>query len=231
MNRALGAMGIAALAAWCLAMPQVLAEHQDVTVYKKNGSSFQATIISQDDEHVTFDVVYDTITVPKSEIDRMVPLAQAAAPPAPPGRKPASANTGLQLGNRPPDFTAKDLDGRAQTLTAYRGRVVGLHFWATWCPHCRNSIPFLVQLYRAYALNDVLLLSVSTDDREETVRAFVRQQGLPYPVIHSRSLAGQYHIEGIPMTFVIDREGIIRYRQAGESDGFVDAVARALGAS
>ena len=135
----------------------------------------------------------------------------------------------LEVGERPPQFTATDLSGKTHNVSAYRGRVVVLHFWASWCPFCRRSIPSLVELYKKHAPHGMQLLAISTDQSEEMLRAFIQEQHVPYPVIQSREVALQYHIEGIPVTVVVDREGLVQFVQEGAGDEFISVVERLMG--
>jgi len=160
-------------------------------------------------------------------------LLAAAGPSAGPGAIGAERpRIGLGVGFQPPEFSVKDLDGTAQSLAAYRGEVVVLHFWATWCPYCRTEIPELTELQEAWRAKGVRVLAVSTDADEGVLRQFVAAQRLAYPVIADRSggsaLAEQYGISGIPATYIIGRDGLIARRLNGASD-IVDAVRAVLG--
>lgn len=204
----------------------------DVTVYRQDGVSFQATILQEDAETITFDVVYDTVTLKRSDIARMVPIGPVATPVAPPSRPPTrpltptrppsaqDAVVGLRVGNRAPAFEADDINGRSHSLAAAKGHVVILHFWATWCPVCRKSIPTVISVHKRYASQGLRLLAVS-DEEPKVLRRFAEQHDLPYPVISSNELTNRYGIHAVPTTFVIDQQGIIRHYQSGGGDGFV----------
>ena len=108
------------------------------------------------------------------------------------------------------NFTLRDLNGRPWTLKDLKGKVVMLNFWATWCPPCRKEMPDLESLYKQFASQGLLVLGVSDDDPEK-VREFVQKQGTTYPVLLDPGSRVNHllHIEGIPKTFVFDREGKI----------------------
>jgi peroxiredoxin len=108
------------------------------------------------------------------------------------------------------NFTLRDLNGRPWTLKDLKGKVVMLNFWATWCPPCRKEMPDLESLYKRFASQGLLVLGVSDDDPEK-VREFVQKQGTTYPVLLDPGSRVNHllHIEGIPKTFVFDREGKI----------------------
>lgn len=209
----------------------------DVTVYRTNGVSFQATIVQENEDAITFDVVYDTLTLKRADIARMVPLRALPVAAPSPTRPAASARrqtppaervaTGFNVGDRAPAFEAQDVEGRSHSIALAAGDVVVLHFWATWCPHCRRSIPALINAHHRYASQGVRLLAISNEDAA-VLQRFARQHGLPYPVIASPRALGRYGVRSIPVTVVIDQQGIIRYRQQGAGDGFVAIVEELL---
>lgn len=138
---------------------------------------------------------------------------------------------GLGKGFRPPSFSATDLDGTRHTLEEYQNRILVLHFWATWCPYCRKEIPELRELQHQWAAKDVRVLTVSTDEDLGKLKQFVAQQRLPYPVIadaqQDESVSDQYGVSGIPVTYVIGRDGRIAERLNGASE-IIDTVRRVL---
>ncbi|MDE1178770.1 MAG: TlpA disulfide reductase family protein [Edaphobacter sp.] len=106
------------------------------------------------------------------------------------------------------DFTLKDLQGKEWTLSALRGKVVLVNFWATWCPPCRKEMPDLDTIARKYADQSVVVLSISDEDAAK-VNAYVVQHNLTYPILldPERKTNVAFHIEGIPQSFVFNREG------------------------
>ena len=142
---------------------------------------------------------------------------------------------GLGKGFRPPPFTATDLAGHEQTLEGYAGQVLVLHFWASWCPYCRKEIPKLQTLQEDRWTSDgVRVIAVSTDHDPSTLKQFIKERGVTYPVIadgeHDLAISEQYGISGIPVTYVIGRDGRIVKRLDGSSD-IVGTVEEALKAS
>ena len=140
------------------------------------------------------------------------------------GQRPRTSRetVGVEAGYRPPSFAALDLTGQPHTLKDYEGRVLVLHFWASWCPYCRGEIAELTELHNTWQEKGVRVLAVSTDEDIEALRQFVKAQRLPYPVIADanirRSIAGQYGLEGIPVTFILTQDGHIALRLDGASD-------------
>ncbi|HKQ60560.1 MAG TPA: TlpA disulfide reductase family protein [Candidatus Polarisedimenticolaceae bacterium] len=108
-----------------------------------------------------------------------------------------------------PDFTLQNLEGAQVRLSDSAGRVRLIDFWATWCAPCREEIPMLRELYQAYGDQGLTILAISDEDRE-VLRAFVQAQGIPYPnLIGNDELGEQYGVLGLPMAFLVDREGKI----------------------
>lgn len=128
------------------------------------------------------------------------------------------------VGSKAPDFQARTLTtpSRVKTLGDYRGQVVLLNVWATWCPPCRQEMPSIERLQQAYGPRGLRIVAVSVDDagQEKTIRDFVRQYGLTFEILHDPSggIQRSYQTTGIPETFIIGRDGLIRKKQIGAAD-------------
>jgi cytochrome c biogenesis protein CcmG/thiol:disulfide interchange protein DsbE len=117
-----------------------------------------------------------------------------------------------------PDFTLSDAAGRPVRLSDYRGKVVLLNFWATWCLPCKVEIPWFVEFERSYADQGFAVLGVSLDEEGwSAVRPYVQSKGVSYPVvIGNEDLAGLFGgIESLPTTLILDREGRVAARHVG----------------
>jgi peroxiredoxin len=108
------------------------------------------------------------------------------------------------------DFTLTDLNGKSWMLKDMKGKVVLLNFWATWCPPCRKEMPDLETLYRRFGPQGLVILGID-DEEAEKVKPFIAQQKITYPVLldPGRKVNTLFGIEGIPKTFVYDRDGKI----------------------
>ena len=115
------------------------------------------------------------------------------------------------------DFTLQDMNGNKVKLSDYRGRVVLLEFWATWCPPCRASIPGLEKIHKAYKEKGLVVLAVSMDEGEwSSVQSFMKDYGITYTVLKGTdAVAVQYRVRAIPLLFILDKEGKIAKRYPG----------------
>lgn len=113
-----------------------------------------------------------------------------------------------------PDFFLRDLKGRSVSLTSLRGKVLVINFWATWCPPCRDEIPYLNILHDQYKNRGVRVLGISTDPSDARVEDFINFNPIDYTVLMDRdgSVARKYRAYSIPTTFIIDKDGIIAGR-------------------
>jgi peroxiredoxin len=134
---------------------------------------------------------------------------------------PATAGELRHFSGTAADFAAQDLQGRAVRFSAYRGKVVLLNFWATWCPPCRKEMPSMERLHRAYRERGLVVLAVSQDEAPlDDVRRFAVSLGLTFPVWHDRDreAARHYSVPGVPTSYLIAHDGQLAYRVLGEYD-------------
>ena len=119
-----------------------------------------------------------------------------------------------------PNFSRADLDQRNVDLTAYRGKVVVLNFWATWCAPCLAEMPRFVEWQQEYGGRGLQVIGISMDDEAPPVRAAFQKYRLNFPVVMGDGKLGEMYggILGLPITFVIDRNGKIRFRHQGVTD-------------
>ena len=135
----------------------------------------------------------------------------------------------VTVGSQAPPFTASTLDAtpRTKTLADYKGKVVLLNVWATWCPPCREEMPSIERVHRAFAGQGLAVVAVSIDDpgKEDEIREFVREYGLTFEILHDAAagIKKNYQLTGYPETFVIARDGTIRKKVWGGADWSSDA--------
>ncbi|MEY4703930.1 MAG: Thiol-disulfide oxidoreductase ResA [Nitrospirota bacterium] len=134
---------------------------------------------------------------------------------------PVAERKVVKLGEPAPNFQLRDLNGRQVALSDLRGKVVLLNFWATWCGPCRVEMPAMEKLYRAFSRNDFEILAVSTDAQGASItRPFQQENHLTFPILHD----ADYHVgltygaRTLPMTFMVDRQGIVRHQIFGARD-------------
>ncbi|HEX2693411.1 MAG TPA: TlpA disulfide reductase family protein [Gemmatimonadaceae bacterium] len=122
----------------------------------------------------------------------------------------------VELGTKAPDFKAYTLDSvpKQKTLADYRGKVLMINVWATWCLPCRVEMPSIEALNNEYAQKGLKIVAVSIDDpgTDSTIRAFVKQYGLTFEVLHDPQgkISEAYDITGYPETFIVGKDGVIR---------------------
>ena len=125
-----------------------------------------------------------------------------------------------RLNSIAPDFTRTDLSGRPLRLDQFRGRVVLLNFWATWCAPCIEEIPVFSRWQRRYGAAGLQVIGVSMDDDEAAVIRFLAKHGVPYPILMGDAKLGESFggVYGLPQSFLIDTQGRIVFRNVGELD-------------
>ncbi|MDA0329986.1 MAG: TlpA disulfide reductase family protein [Gemmatimonadetes bacterium] len=134
------------------------------------------------------------------------------------------------------EYTANTLAGEEVTLESLKGKVVLLNLWATWCTPCRMETPYLQSVFDEYADQgfEIVGISMDTGDAAEDVAMFVEEYDVTYTILHDPKMRGMelYQVLGLPATFLIDREGVLRWMRYGpiaEGDpDFLRALADAL---
>ncbi len=127
----------------------------------------------------------------------------------------------IGVADKAPEFSLPAVDGKPISLSGYRGKVVMVHFWATWCPPCVEEMPTLETLYRALRGKDFEVLAISADeDGAGAVTAFMRKNRLSLPVLFDPggTVASSYGTFKLPETYIVDREGVVRYKELGARD-------------
>jgi thiol-disulfide isomerase/thioredoxin len=117
------------------------------------------------------------------------------------------------------EFTVKDMNGADVHLADYKGKVILLNYWATWCPPCKAEIPDLIDLYTRYKDKGLVILGVSTDDDAPTLREYAKEMKMNYPVLvgrdHDDLLEAFGEVFGLPTSYLIARDGAVCAKQIG----------------
>lgn len=116
-----------------------------------------------------------------------------------------------------PDFTLGDLNGDAHSLSDYRGRVVILNFWATWCPPCRREMPSMERAWQQLKKHDVVMLAVDVGEDLDTVYTFLADYPVSFPLLldEEAEVVRKFPVRGLPTSYVIDPEGRLVYQAIG----------------
>ena len=126
-------------------------------------------------------------------------------------------STGVNVGNVASDFALETIDGTEVSLSDYRGDVVLVNFWATWCPPCRAEIPDIEAAYQARQDDGFVVLGINAEEPRAAVAPFVQAIGMSYPVLldEGGQVMKMYRAPGLPISLILDRDGVIRVRHVG----------------
>lgn len=121
---------------------------------------------------------------------------------------------------RAPDFSLRDTDNKLRKFSDYRGHVVAVNFWATWCPPCRKELPSMQMTYNALKKTGFRIIGVNVGEKWDTVASFLNNFSLTYPIVldTDSSAMEKWNITGLPTTFIVDKQGRIIYRITGGRD-------------
>jgi len=129
-----------------------------------------------------------------------------------------------------PNFELADLDGGLHKLTDYRGKVVVLNFWATWCPPCRYEMPSMQRGWEAAEADGIVFLGVNVGEDADTVFMFLADYSVEFPLLLDKdaTVIKEYQVVGLPTTFIIDPQGRITHRVIGSREWDDAALLHAL---
>lgn len=151
----------------------------------------------------------------------ILPTGSPAASTPEPGLGPVEGTgTGITIGQPAPDFVLRNLDGETVQLSALRGQVVWINFWATWCGPCKKELPIMQRIQDEKRSMGLQILALNLEESAESARAFFEDNGLSMEVLLDRSASvyDQYRLQGLPDSIFIDRQGLIAAFQYGEID-------------
>ncbi len=132
------------------------------------------------------------------------------------GCSPSSAQ-GVEVGNLAPDFQLQNFDGQTVSLGNLQGKPVLINFWATWCPPCRDEMPYIQEIYEEWSDKELVVLAINLGESSAKVEEFIQSYNLSFTVLldTKQDVAQRYNITGIPTTFFIDKAGIIQDKVIG----------------
>lgn len=173
-------------------------------------------------------------------LERLAEHAPATPDPDPRKRTPASHAAArlfklreLTVGKPAPEIEGKDVDGRPMKLSDHRGKVVVLAWWATWCGGCMAAIPDEKALIRRMEGKPFIFLGINGDEDPERIKAQIRERGIPWDSWYDGGANGpistRWDITGWPTVYVLDRDGVIRFKYGHEQDKIAEAVESLLG--
>lgn len=120
-----------------------------------------------------------------------------------------------------PDFTLKSISGENKRLSDYRGNIVLLNFWASWCVPCRAEMPVLDSIHKKYEPLGFVVLGVNVDQKSEKAIKYLKDTPVNFPVLYDPTgkVSKLYNVSAMPSTAIIDRDGNVRYIHPGYKDG------------
>ena len=127
------------------------------------------------------------------------------------------------LGEVAPDFTLRSDHGDNKKLSEYRGKVVLINFWASWCGPCQQELPKLSELKRLHDEHDFVLLAVNIDEEPEKAIRLAKKLGIDFPILfdEGKQVSKLYDIDAMPMTILVGRNGEVRYMHRGYKESYL----------
>ncbi len=128
------------------------------------------------------------------------------------------------------DFVLKDIDGKEYRLSQYRGTVVLVNFWTTWCPPCRDEMPSMERAYEKLKKSGIIILAINIGEDEDAIFKFTADYPVSFPLLMDQdsSVIKQWPVTGLPTTYVVDPKGHIVYRAIGSREWDDEALLQKL---
>jgi peroxiredoxin len=127
----------------------------------------------------------------------------------------------VELNQMAPDFTLKSMSGENLRLEEFRGKVVLINFWASWCGPCRQEMPILDGIHKRYEPTGFSVLGVNVESDPKKARKIADRSGLTFPLVldQDQSVSKAFDVKAMPYTVLVDRDGKVRYIHAGYKPG------------
>ena len=133
------------------------------------------------------------------------------------------------IGDIAPDFTSKDVNGNTVKLSDYKGKVILIEFWATWCPPCREFTPVLNKIYEKYKDKGFVILALTPEENIDTVISYIKGYDITYPVlITDMKTTRRYGVISIPVSFLVNREGNVSEKHLGVTRDIVQELSSGI---
>ena len=133
------------------------------------------------------------------------------------------------IGDIAPDFTSKDVNGNTVKLSDYKGKVILIEFWATWCPPCREFTPVLNKIYEKYKDKGFVILALTPEENIDTVMSYIKGYDIIYPVlITDMKTTRRYGVISIPVSFLVNREGNVSEKHLGVTRDIVQELSSGI---
>ncbi len=131
--------------------------------------------------------------------------------------KPGRGLTEVPDHPRAPDFSLPDIDGEKHSLSDYRGKVLIVNFWATWCPPCRAEMPSMERAWKRYQGRGLVIVAVNVGEGEDAIFQFTAEHPVTFPIVldEDSKVVTDWGVRGLPTTFVVDPQGRVVYRAIG----------------
>lgn len=133
------------------------------------------------------------------------------------------------IGDTAPNFTARDVNGNTVRLSDYKGKVVLIEFWATWCGPCRELTPVLNKIYEKYKDKEFVVLALTPEENTNTVKSYIKENNVIYPVlIIDMKTTRRYGVISIPVSFLISRDGRVAEKHLGVTRDIVQELSSGI---
>jgi len=134
----------------------------------------------------------------------------------------SSTASAIKVKQTAPDFTLASNKGKNIRLKDLRGKVIMINFWATWCAPCRKELPLLNNLYNKYKNKGFVLLGVNIDEKSTLANKMIKELKINFPVLFDKTqtTSEAYDLKAMPSTFIIDKNGIVRFAHYGYKSGY-----------